>query len=125
MLKEGAYQLQIGNYESTITTGSQIILDIRCAIYYHQSIMRTTVDIDEAILKDLKKIQQKEGRSLGRLISDLLAQALGERKSAKNPPRPRQWISKTMGARVDLEDHDALYSAMEQELRSDKGTQST
>ena len=87
--------------------------------------MRTTVDIDDPVLKDLKKIQQKDGRSLGRLISDLLAQALGERKSAKNPAKARQWISKTMGARVALEDHDALYSAMEQEPRSDKGTQST
>ncbi len=51
--------------------------------------MRTTVDIDDPILKDLKKIQEKEGRSLGRLISDLLAQALGERKSPKAPARAR------------------------------------
>jgi hypothetical protein len=76
--------------------------------------MRTTVDIDDSVLKDLKKIQQKEGKSLGRLISDLLAQALGERKSAKAPTRPAKWISKSMGARIDLADHDALYAAMEQ-----------
>jgi hypothetical protein len=85
--------------------------------------MRTTVDIDDPVLKDLKKIQKKDGRSLGRLISDLLAQALGERKSAKGPTRAPQWISKTMGARIDLEDHEALYAAMEQEPRSNKGTQ--
>jgi len=59
--------------------------------------MRTTVDIDDPVLKDLKRIQQKEGKSLGRLISDLLAQALGERKSAKAPPGQRngfqnQWV---------------------------------
>ena len=42
--------------------------------------MRTTLDIDDPILKDLKKIQQKEGKSLGRLISDLLARAIRERK---------------------------------------------
>ena len=77
--------------------------------------MRTTVDIDDPILKDLKKIQQKEGRSLGRLISDLLALALGERKSARGPTRAPQWISKAMGARIDLADHEALYAAMEQE----------
>jgi hypothetical protein len=77
--------------------------------------MRTTVDIDGPILRDLKKIQQKEGKSLGRLISDLLAQALGERKSAKAPTRPARWISRAMGARVDLADHEALYAAMEQE----------
>jgi hypothetical protein len=77
--------------------------------------MRTTVDIDDPILKDLKKIQQKEGKSLGRLISDLLAQAIGERKSSKASAKPARWISKAMGARVDLSDREALYAAMEQE----------
>ena len=38
--------------------------------------MRTTVDIDDPVLKDLKKLQKREGKSLGRLISDLLAQAI-------------------------------------------------
>ncbi len=85
--------------------------------------MRTTVDIDDPVLKDLKKIQQKEGKSLGRLISDLLAQALGERKSTKSPTRPLQWISKAMGARIDLADREALYAAMEQEPEPNKGTQ--
>jgi len=77
--------------------------------------MRTTVDIDTPVMKDLKMIQQKEGKSLGRLISDLLAQALGERKSAKASTRPPKWISKPMRARIDLADHEALYAAMESE----------
>jgi hypothetical protein len=75
--------------------------------------MRTTVDIDDPVLKDLKKLQQKEGKSLGRLMSDLLAQAISERKSAKAPSRSIQWISKDMGARVDVADTEAVYSAME------------
>ena len=83
--------------------------------------MRTTVDIDDPVLKDLKKIQQKEGKSLGRLISDLLAQAIGERKSAKGPTRPAKWISKSMGARIDLADREALYTAMEQEPEPTEG----
>ena len=77
--------------------------------------MRTTVDIDDPILKDLKKIQQMEGKSLGRLISDLLARALGERKSEKASSKPSRWISKAMGARIDLADREVLYAAMEQE----------
>jgi hypothetical protein len=67
--------------------------------------MRTTVDIDTPVLKDLKKIQKKEGKSLGRIISDLLAQALGERKSAKASTKPPNWISKRMVARIDLDVH--------------------
>jgi hypothetical protein len=83
--------------------------------------MRTTVNIDDPILKDLKKIQQKEGKSLGRLISDLLARALGERKSGKDSTKPVRWISKAMGARIDLTDHEALYAAMEQKPQSTEG----
>jgi ribosomal 50S subunit-associated protein YjgA (DUF615 family) len=79
--------------------------------------MRTTVDIDDPVLKDLKKLQKREGKSLGRLISDLLAQAIGERKSAKARRRPIQWISKDMGARVDVADTEAVYSAMEKKPR--------
>jgi hypothetical protein len=84
--------------------------------------MRTTVDIDDPILKDLKKIQKREDRSLGRLISDLLAQALAERKSVKTPTRAPQWISKGMGGRVDIADHEAVYTAMEQKPRRKKGS---
>jgi len=83
--------------------------------------MRTTVDIDDPVLKDLKKIQQKEGKSLGRLISDLLAQALGERKSPKASAKPARWISKAMGAQIDLADREALYAAMEQKPESTEG----
>ena len=84
--------------------------------------MRTTVDIDDPILKDLKKIQKKQGKSLGRLISDLLAQALAENRTPKasDMPAPR-WISKEMGARVDLADPEAIYAAMEREPRGNKG----
>lgn len=77
--------------------------------------MRTTLDIDDPILKDLKKIQQKEGKSLGRLISDLLARAIRERKLPNAPVKPDRWVSKAMGARIDLVDREALYAAMERE----------
>lgn len=87
--------------------------------------MRTTVDIDDPILKDLKKIQQKESKSLGRLISELLAQALGERKAAKGSTRPSRWISRAMGARIDLADREALYAAMEQGQPPTEGARET
>ena len=77
--------------------------------------MRTTVDIDDFILKDLKRLQQRGGKSLGRLISDLLAQALKERKPDKVSVKPNRWIAKAMGSRVDLADREALYRALEEE----------
>ena len=76
--------------------------------------MRTTVDIDQPVLAELKRLQREHGKSLGRLISDLLARALREQKTASAAPPPVRWISQPMGARVDLADKDALYAAMEQ-----------
>ena len=41
--------------------------------------MKTTLDIDEPILRELKRRQAKEGKSLGRLVSDLLARVPSNR----------------------------------------------
>jgi hypothetical protein len=43
---------------------------------------------------------------------------MGERKSSKASAKPPRWISKSMGARMDLADRDALYTAMEQDYPS-------
>ena len=88
--------------------------DIWRILFNHQDIMRTTINIDDRILKDLKKIQEQEKQSLGRLISNLLAQALGDRQSVKRPIRTTRWISKPMGDRVDWADREAVFQAMEQ-----------
>lgn len=75
--------------------------------------MRTTVDIDDPILRELKSIGQKEGKSLGRLISDLLADSLDRRKSERGPPPSPEWITQKMDARLNLADREAVYEAME------------
>ena len=33
-------------------------------------IMRTTIDIDDPILEDLKRLQRRDGKPLGRLVSN-------------------------------------------------------
>jgi mRNA-degrading endonuclease RelE of RelBE toxin-antitoxin system len=81
--------------------------------------MRTTINIDDPILNDLKKLQKKERKSLGRLVSDLLAEALHQRELARAKKRPRsKWISRPMHARVEIADKDALYAAMKKESLS-------
>lgn len=74
--------------------------------------MRTTLDIDAPVLKELKRRQKAEGKSLGRLASELLARALAEQRRP-NPAVPFRWISRPMKARVDLADKEALYAAMD------------
>ena len=74
--------------------------------------MRTTLDIDAPILRELKRLQAKEGKTLGRLVSELLARALKEDATRAAVPPP-SWTAKPMGARIDLSDRDAVYRALE------------
>jgi hypothetical protein len=77
--------------------------------------MRTTIDIDDPILKEIKRLQRRDGRSLGRLVSDLLAQSLAAAKSSESraPAAVFEWVAKPMGARIDLADKHALLDAMD------------
>jgi len=75
-------------------------------------IMRTTVDIDDPILREVKAIHEKEGRSMGAIVSELLAEALTRRRAACGRPAFR-WTSRPMKAVVDLTDKDALYAILD------------
>lgn len=75
-------------------------------------IIRTTVDIDDPILREVKALQEKEGRSMGAVVSELLADALARRRVARTRPSFR-WTSRPMKALVDLTDKDAVYAALE------------
>jgi len=74
---------------------------------------RTTIDIDAPLLKDLKRLQRREGKTLGRLISELLVQALASRSEPRSAAPVFQWRAQAMGARVDLADTDALYRVLD------------
>lgn len=76
---------------------------------------RTTLDIDTPILRDLKRLQKREGKSLGRLVSDLLAGALHPRDVRQPVPSSFRWISRSMRAQVDLTDKDAVHEALDRQ----------
>jgi hypothetical protein len=78
--------------------------------------MRTTLDIDDHILREVKAIRESEGRSMGTIISELLADALAHRRSPRARPAFR-WVSRPMKARVDLADKDAVYAVLDAERR--------
>jgi hypothetical protein len=75
--------------------------------------MRTTIDIDDPVLRDLKKLQRQEGKTLGRLVSDLLARAIAETTTDGAKPPAFRWKSKPMGARIDLSGHAELLDVMD------------
>ena len=72
---------------------------------------RTTLDIDAGVLRELKKRGRREGKSLGRLVSELVAASLSREEDEPSPAL--EWTSKSMDQRVDLEDKEAVYRALE------------
>jgi hypothetical protein len=75
-------------------------------------IMRTTLDIDDPILREIKTIHEREGRSMGAIVSELLAEALAGRR----PSRPRisfRWTSRPMKSRVELSDKETVYAMLD------------
>jgi len=80
--------------------------------------MRTTIDIDDPIFEDLKRLQRREGKSLGRLVSDLLTQSLAASRQGRQAAAPDSvWHSQSMRARLDVADKGAVLDAMDESCR--------
>lgn len=74
------------------------------------AVPRTTLDLDAAVLAELRCRQRHEkGKTLGQLVSELLTQAFDE---DANPPDPLRWVARPMGPRVDLADKESLRKAL-------------
>jgi hypothetical protein len=74
--------------------------------------MRTTLDIDAPILREVKALHEREGRSMGAIVSELLAEALARRGSTRAALSFR-WTSRNMKSLVDLSDKEAVYAALD------------
>jgi hypothetical protein len=74
--------------------------------------MRTTLDIDDPILKEVRTLHEREGRSMGAIISELLAEALARRRSSVARPS-FSWTSREMKALVDLSDKEAVHAVLD------------
>ncbi len=74
--------------------------------------MRTTLDIDDPLLREVRAIHEQEGRSMGAVVSELLADALARRRESRVRPVFR-WVSHPMRPLVDLTDKDVLYHILD------------
>jgi len=73
---------------------------------------RTTIDLDASVLRDLKRRAREEGKSLGDLISEILAPVLTKEGRSRSPATIR-WHAAPMGPpKVDLEDKEAVRQAL-------------
>jgi hypothetical protein len=73
-------------------------------------IIRTTIDLDPTILRALKARARREGKSLGRVASEVLGASLAVEAPTDAPPLA--WSSRPMTALVDLDDAEAVRRAL-------------
>jgi hypothetical protein len=79
--------------------------------------MRTTIDIADPVLKQIKRLQKQTGQSLGRLVSDLLARSLADTQASGKAEPEFHWLTAPMAARFDIRDKEALRDAMDKPHR--------
>lgn len=78
--------------------------------------MRTTIRLDDQLLKSAKRFAHETGKSLTAVIEDALRQILS-RRTVKQPRKPVKLVTVTgKGVRpgVDLDDSAALLAFMEE-----------
>jgi plasmid stability protein len=72
---------------------------------------RTTIDLDHVVLRELRRRGAREGKSMGQVASELLAQALA--RPVDMPAPDFHWISADLGKPlIDLEDPEAVRRAL-------------
>ena len=85
---------------------------------------RTTLDLETTLLKELKDLQKKERKSLGRLVSELVTEALARRRrESKSEQQSFQWISRPMDALMDYSDKEVLYAVLDSADHKKKTTE--
>jgi hypothetical protein len=72
--------------------------------------MRTTLDLDPAVLAELKRRRVASGKPIGVIASEVLATAFANEPAA----RPDfVWRTGALELRVDIDDKDALWRALD------------
>jgi len=73
--------------------------------------MKTTLNIDDTVMAELKREAARQGRTMSEMMETALRLLLrSQRKRGPVPPLPS---FRSGGALVDVADRDALYQAME------------
>lgn len=74
--------------------------------------MRTTLNLDPSVMRELRLRSEREHKSIGELASQLLARGLHQDDEPE--PSSFSWVSGDLGRpAVDLEDKDALNALMD------------
>lgn len=80
--------------------------------------MRTTLDIDDTLMRRVKRRAAETGETVTRIIEKALQETFQREKSAKRKIFRLKWVTVRGRLRpgVDLTDRDALYERMEERM---------
>ena len=78
-------------------------------MFFH---MKTTLNIDDTVMKRLKKEAASRGKTMSELVESALRLFLSRPPEKDSEPRKLPSFQ-SGGARVDIADRDSLYEAME------------
>ena len=73
--------------------------------------MKTTLNIDDSVMAQLKREAARQGRTMSELVETALRLLFQSRRSRVDPPPLPTF--KSGGSLVDVADREALYQAME------------
>ena len=77
--------------------------------------MRTTINLDDALLAEAKQVAARTGRSLTAVVEDALRESLRRRQDTARGPSSCQCSVRGVQPGVDLDDGVALLDLMEQD----------
>lgn len=77
--------------------------------------MRTTLDLDDKLMREIKKHAAESGQTLTRVVESALRDNLARRKQQKRTPFKLRWITVRGGLQpgVELSDRVSLHDRME------------
>jgi len=77
--------------------------------------MRTTVRLDDALMREVKRFAAERGESFTSVLEYALREMLARRESLRKRPRVRlpTFCGRGLQPGVDLDDKDALFDLME------------
>ncbi len=74
---------------------------------------RTTIDLDQSVIRDLRERAKHENKSMGQVASEILRQGLTDEPTDRPAFR---WKTHKMGLPlIDLEDKDELYRVLDED----------
>lgn len=74
---------------------------------------RTTLEIDDTVLGELRTRSERAHKSMGRVVTEILATAFAEGEAGSEPKTKFVWHTQDMKMLIDIDDKEELYRVLD------------